>query len=131
MVFGDRSLFSGVIIATIFAVAALGIIIFKIDPFEIGELEKAIFFVSFFVALWGILSFVFLSIRCLWSLLRQPACLSVRQAGLSVRQAGRQGRGYGGQGKRVSFDEVFKLSFWWGLLTAILIFGLFFIRRYL
>lgn len=93
-------MFSGVVVATIFAVAALGIIIFKVDPFETGELEKAIFFVSFFIALWGIFSFVFLSIRCLWS-------------------------------KRQPFNEAFKSSFWWGLLTTILIFSLFFTRRYL
>ena len=100
MVFGDRSLFGGVVTATIFAVVALGIIIFKIDPFEIGGLEKAVFFVAFFIALWGVLSFVFLSIRRLWS-------------------------------KRITFNEVFRSSFWWGLLTTILIFGLFFGRRYL
>ena len=93
-------MFGGVVIATIFAVTGLSIILFKIDPFEVGELEKVIFFVNFFVALWGVLSLLFLSVRRFWS-------------------------------KRLSFNEVFKSSFWWALLTAVLIFGLFFSRRYL
>ena len=46
------------IVATIFSFAAAIIIMFKVDPFEAGLLAKALFFISIFLGMSGLIKII-------------------------------------------------------------------------
>src|SRR3990167_3141878 len=55
MVLGDKSLISGVGLATVFAFLGVGVMLFKVDPFQASVLTKIIFFSA---AFWGVFSLI-------------------------------------------------------------------------
>ena len=53
----------GTTIAVVLAFFTAGMVMFQVDPFHAGQLEKVLFFFSFFMGLWGLSALIIFSIR--------------------------------------------------------------------
>ena len=58
VVLGDKSLISGVGLAAVFAFLGVGVMLFKVDPFQASVLTKIIFFSAAFLGVWGVFSLI-------------------------------------------------------------------------